>query len=113
MYKITLKFIVVLSFLFISNHSFAQLGVSFNQSNLPFVGFSYEIKNRFIPELRIGADNYIEDISLELAVNYIFMRNETVIAYAGIGGRVGSFEGLVVPLGLNIYSFEKRILDFK
>lgn len=113
MYKIFLKFIVVLSFLFISNNSFAQLGVSFNQSNLPFVGISYEINNKFLPELRIGIDNYIEDISLELAVNYIFMRNETVNVYAGIGGRVGTFEGLVIPVGLNIYPFEKKNFGFQ
>ena len=64
--------------LFISTTSFAQLGVSFNQSNLPFLGLSYEINNKLLPELRIGTDNYFDDTSLELAINYIFKRNETV-----------------------------------
>ena len=113
MYKIALKFIVVLSFLFICNNSFAQIGVSFNQSTMPFVGVSYEINNRFLPELRIGTDNYINDTSLELVVNYIFKRNETVNVYAGLGGRVGFFEGLVVPVGLNIYPFESKNFGFQ
>lgn len=113
MYKITLKLIVVLSFLFFSNNSFAQVGVSFNQSNMPFVGLSYEINNRFLPELRIGTDNYINDTSLELVVNYIFKKNETVNVYAGLGGRVGFFEGLVVPVGLNIYPFESKNFGFQ
>ena len=113
MYKITWKFIVVLSFLFISNNSYTQIGVSYNQSNMPFAGVSYEINNRFLPELRIGTDNYFEDTSLELAINYIFKRNELVNVYAGIGGRVGFFEGLVVPLGLNIYPFENKNFGFQ
>lgn len=112
MYKITLKFIVGLSIFFISNNSLAQIGVSFHQSNLPFVGLSYEINNKFLPELRIGTDNYLEDTSLELVMNYIFRRNETVNLYAGLGGRVGVLEGLVVPVGLNIYPFENRNFGF-
>jgi len=113
MNKITLKFIVILSIFFISNNSFSQIGVSYNQSNLPFVGISYEINNRFLPELRIGTDNYFEDTSLELAINYIFKRNETVNVYAGLGGRVGFFEGLVIPVGLNIYPFEEKNFGFQ
>lgn len=113
MRKITFKFIVVLTFFFISNSSFAQMGVSFHQSNMPFVGISYEIDNKFLPELRIGTDNYFEDSSLELAGNYIFKRNEIFNAYAGLGGRVGFFEGLVVPMGLNIYPFESKNFGFQ
>lgn len=113
MYKITLKYIAVLSFLFLSNNSFAQIGVSFNQSNLPFVGISYEINKKFLPELRIGTDNYINDTSLELVVNYIFKRDEKVNIYAGLGGRLGFFEGLVVPVGLNIYPFENKNFGFQ
>lgn len=113
MFKTILKFIVVLSIFFISNISFSQIGVSYHQSNLPFVGVSYEINNRFIPELRIGTDNYFQNTSLELAVNYIFKRNETVNVYAGLGGRVGFFEGLVVPVGLNIYPFENKNFGFQ
>ncbi len=41
------------------------------------------------------------------------MRNETVNVYAGIGGRVGNFEGLVIPVGLNIYPFDKKNFGFQ
>ena len=100
-------------YLFITSTSFAQFGVSFNQSNLPFLGLNYEINNKFIPELRIGTDNYFDDTSLELAVNYIFKRNETVNVYAGLGGRIRILEGIVVPVGLNIYPFEKKSFGFQ
>ena len=113
MLKTTIKFFFVLSFFFISNTSFAQVGVSFHQSNMPFVGVSYEINNRFLPEFRIGIDTFIEDTNLELALKYIFLRNELVNVYAGLGGRVGSYEGLVVPLGLNIYPFEQKNFGFQ
>ena len=72
------------------------------------MGISYEINNRFLPELRIVTDNYFQDTSLELAVNYIFMRKETVNVYANVGGRMGILEGLVVPVGLNIYPFDTK-----
>jgi hypothetical protein len=113
MFKTTLKFFLVISLFFLSKNSFAQVGVSFHQSNMPFVGVSYEINNRFLPEFRIGIDTFIEDTNLELALNYIFLRNELVNVYAGLGGRVGSYEGLVVPLGLNIYPFEQKNFGFQ
>ncbi|WP_439882763.1 hypothetical protein ACSX1A_06240 [Pontibacter sp. MBLB2868] len=107
------KLYTVVIFLFISTASFAQFGVSFNQSNLPFAGLNYEINNRFLPELRIGTDNYFDDTSLELTLNYIFIRSETVNVYAGVGGRVQILEGVVVPVGLNIYPFEEKKFGFQ
>ena len=104
---------IVIILLFISTTSFAQLGVSFNQSNLPFLGLSYEINNKLLPELRIGTDNYFDDTSLELAIHYILKRNETVNIYAGLGGRIRILEGIVVPVGLNIYPFEKKSFGFQ
>lgn len=107
------KSYIIFIFLFISTTSFAQFGASFNQSNLPFIGLSYEINNKLLPELRIGTDNYFEDTSLELAINYIFIRNETVNVYAGLGGRIRILEGIVVPIGLNIYPFENKRFGFQ
>lgn len=107
------KIYIVILLLFISTVSFAQFGASFNQSNLPFVGLSYEINNRLLPELRIGTDNYFDDTSLELAINYIFKRNKTVNVYAGLGGRVRILEGIVIPVGLNIYPFEEKNFGFQ
>ncbi|MBX2961843.1 MAG: hypothetical protein KF687_04970 [Cyclobacteriaceae bacterium] len=38
--------------------SFAQFGVAYHQSAIPFVSFNYEIKERVRPELRILTDVY-------------------------------------------------------
>lgn len=44
--------------------SYGQFGVSFYQSNLPFVGFSYEFNNKLRPEVRLGTDNYFDATSV-------------------------------------------------
>ena len=107
------KIYTAVIFLLISTGSYAQLGVSFQQSNLPFIGLNYEIKNRIIPEVRIGTDSYFDDTSLEVTVNYIFKRDETVNVYAGLGGRLHILRGIVVPVGLNIYPFEEKNFGFQ
>ncbi len=91
----------------------AQFGASIHQSNLPFAGISYEIKDRLLPELRVGTDNFFDDTTLEFTVSYIFKRNELVNAYVGLGARSQIFEGAVVPLGLNIYPFERKNFGFQ
>lgn len=107
------KLHAIIFFFLFSTPAFAQFGVSFNQSNLPFIGLNYEINNRLFPELRIGTDNYFGETSLEVTVNYIFKRSETVNVYAGLGGRVQILDGLVVPLGLHIYPFEEKNFGFQ
>ena len=91
----------------------AQFGVSIHQSNLPFAGFNYQIGERFLPEFRIGTDQFFEDLSLEMAVNYIFKKDEVVNAYAGLGVRANSFTGIVLPVGLNIYPFASKKFGFQ
>lgn len=90
----------------------AQFGVSLHQSNLPFAGVNYQIGERFLPEARIGTDNFFEDLSLEVAVNYLFKKDEVVNAYAGLGVRANSFAGIVLPVGLNIYPFASKNFGF-
>jgi hypothetical protein len=105
----------IVSFLlifFLSTNAFAQLGLSFHQSNLPFAGVSYGIGERFLPELRLGTDNFFEDTSLELVVNYVFVQQESLQAYGGLGVRAQIFEGLLIPLGINVYPFEEKKFGF-
>jgi hypothetical protein len=92
--------------------AYSQTTVSFHQSNLPFIGVNYQFGERFTPEFRIGTDQFLENISLELAGNYILKNEERYEFYTGLGVRVGSFEGLVVPVGLNIYPFEQKDFGF-
>lgn len=104
--------ITVLLLLFATN-GYAQFGVSFHQSNLPFVGFNYEIKGKFLPEVRVGIDNYIRDVSLEAVGTYQFINKEDVEVYAGAGIRSRNSDGAIVtPVGLHVFPFTTKKLGF-
>lgn len=107
MKKITLTFLILFPAL-----SFCQLGISFHQSNLPFIGINYEIKDRIRPELRIGTDNYFSDISVEGVITYDMIQKNDYEFYAGIGARVNSLAGIVIPIGLNIFPFTEKQFGF-
>ena len=81
----------------------AQPGVAFHQSNLPFAALNYEIKDRVIPELRIGTDLFFDEISVEGVIMFKLLRREDFEFYGGLGARGYDYAGLVVPIGLNIY----------
>ena len=95
-----------------ANSSFAQFGISFHQSNLPFIGFNYEIKDSFIPEIRIGTDNYFESTSVEADVMYKIVRRDDFDFYGGIGVRINGYTGVVIPVGLNIYPLPNKKFGF-
>ena len=99
-------------FLFISNLALAQFGVSAHQSELPFIGFNYEFSEHLRPELRFGTDNYFENISIELVATYDILNKEDYEFYAGAGVRLNMFEGMVVPVGLNIFPFQAKSFGF-
>ena len=107
-----MKIIITSLFFVVPSFVFAQFGVNFHQSNLPFVGLNYEIKNRLRPELRIGTDNYFEETTLEAVVTYDLVEKPDYEVYAGIGGRISKFEGLVVPVGVNVYPFSIKQFGF-
>lgn len=108
-----MKKIILLAFFgLFSTASFAQWTVSFHQSNLPFLGVNKQLGEKWLPEFRVGTDTYFEDISAELAGNYIFKKTDRFEFYGGAGLRVGNFEGIVVPVGLNIYPFEQKDFGF-
>jgi hypothetical protein len=90
----------------------AQFGISFHQSNLPFVGFQFEIKERLRPELRIGTDEYFENLSVEVVVNYDIVNKADYEIYGGAGVRGNMFEGLVIPIGVNIYPLAEKNFGF-
>ncbi|MFC3416491.1 hypothetical protein [Algoriphagus hitonicola] len=104
---ILLAFFSVVSFL-----AFSQTTVSFHQSNLPFIGVNTQLGERWIPELRVGTDNFVENLSLELVGNYMVKSDEDKQIYVGLGARVNFLDGLVVPLGINYYPFAKKDFGF-
>lgn len=106
------KFLLISLFGLFSVSAFSQTTITFHQSNLPFIGVNYQFGERFIPEFRVGTDAYLEDLSAELVANYIFKKTDRFEFYGGAGLRVGSFEGIVVPVGLNIYPFEQKDFGF-
>ena len=105
------SFLVVAALCFFSK-SYGQLGVSYHQSNLPFVGINYEVGTRFVPEVRLGTDSFTSDLSLEAVANYKILSQIDYDFYAGLGGRAGDYEGLVIPVGLNFYPFEEKNFGF-
>lgn len=106
------KFLFIAFFGLISISSFSQTTITFHQSNLPFLGVNHQFGEKLIPEFRIGTDNYLENISAELVGNYIFKKTDRFEFYGGAGLRVGAFDGIVVPVGLNIYPFEQKDFGF-
>lgn len=92
--------------------AFSQFGVNFHQSNLPFIGFNYEINDKLRPELRIGTDTFFESSSVEGVVTYDLLNNEDYEFYGGLGIRLNGFTGLVIPLGLNFYPLPTKNFGF-
>lgn len=105
---------VILSFaaLFFSFQAFSQVTVSFHQSNLPFIGVNRQFGDRWMPEARIGVDNYIENLSVELIATYLIKNEEDRQIYVGAGARLNLFGGIVVPVGINYYPFSKKEFGF-
>ena len=106
------KLLTIVFCFFSANLAFAQFGVSFHQSNLPFVGFNYEIADRFVPELRLGMDTRLENMSVEAVATYQFINKEEVEVYAGIGGRANINAGLVAPIGAHFFPFASKNFGF-
>ena len=91
----------------------AQFGVNYHQSDLPFFGFNYEIKDRFRPELRLSTDSYLEDLVPELVVTYDILNKEDYEVYGGLGLRSeNEYGGVVFPVGLNVYPFTAKKFGF-
>ncbi|UZD21547.1 hypothetical protein PBT90_18710 [Algoriphagus halophytocola] len=106
------KLLLIACFGLFSMTAFSQTTISFHQSNLPFMGVNYQFGEKFIPEFRLGADTGFENLTAELAANYIFKKTDRFEFYGGAGLRVGFIDGIVIPVGLNIYPFEQKDFGF-
>lgn len=108
-----IKIFISLIIYLVPSIAFGQFGIDYNQSNLPFVGISYELKDRFRPEIRIGTDSYFEDISLEGILTYDILNNTDYEFYGGLGFRNQNFNGLVIPVGFNFYPLPTKDFGFQ
>ncbi len=103
--------ILLLTTLLFPLYSFAQFGVAYHQSQIPFISFNYEFKERLRPELRILTDVYWDIEQLEGVINYNLLAKPDYSFYAG-GGLNFYYESLVFPVGFNFYPFERKKLGF-
>lgn len=100
---------------------FGQFGVNYNQSDLPFVGLSYALKDRFRPEIRFGTDSYFEHISFEGILTYDIVNNDDYEFYGGLGVRTQPLNepvipiapNLVIPIGFNFYPLTTKEFGFQ
>ncbi len=107
-----MKRLLLIVLLVIPTITFGQFGVNFHLSSIPFFGMSYELKDRIRPELRIGTNVHFEDLSIEGVFTYDILNKSEYEFYAGLGGRVGDFTGLVIPIGFNFFPLEKKNFGF-
>jgi len=113
--NLKVKFMKILLLLIVGlapSVTYGQFGVNFHQSNLPFAGINYEFAERFRPEVRIGTDNYFEDLSVEGIFTYDILNKDNYEFYGGLGARAEDFTGLVIPIGLNFYPFSTKNFGF-
>jgi hypothetical protein len=96
----------------ISLISKAQFGVSIHQTNIAFVGFNYQIKEKYIPEFRLGTDNFFDNISVEAVMTRIIQKDNDFQFYGGLGVRLNLYQGVVIPVGLNIYPLGNKQFGF-
>jgi hypothetical protein len=92
---------------------FGQFTVDYHQSNFPFIGLGYELKDKLRPALRIGTNDFLEDISIEGVITYDVLNKEEYEFYSGIGIRTNNITGLVIPIGLNFYPFLTKNFGFQ
>ena len=108
-----MKQFILLILITIPTLGYAQLGVAFHQSSIPFLEINYEISNRLRPALRIATDNFFGDTSFEAVVTYDIIKKNSYEFYVGAGGKTNNFAGIVVPVGLNIYPLSSKAFGFQ
>jgi len=92
---------------FFAVNGFTQVSVSFYNSSLSKIGVAYNFNDKIWTELRVYSNTFFEDITPELVVCYNVINKEKYNIYAGIGGVVNYFNGIVLPVGVQFSPFEK------
>ncbi|HLP06280.1 MAG TPA: hypothetical protein VK152_12715 [Paludibacter sp.] len=97
--KIRIMVLLGLAFL-LSNKAFSQIGISYYSSSLPKIGLSYDFSGKTWTELRLYSNTVFRDLTPELVVCHNFVHTEKYNVYAGLGGVVNVFNGVVFPIGV-------------
>jgi len=106
--KQTIKTLVLTGLIsFMSNNAFSQIGVSYYSSSLSKIGLSYNFSNRVWSEVRLYSNTSFDDLTPELVLCYNFVNKEKYNIYAGVGGVLNYYNGIIVPIGVQFTPFEK------
>lgn len=106
------KALITLFFCVISYAASAQWTFSYHQSSFPFVGVNRQFGERFVPEFRLGTNDFLTDFDVELVANVLIVKKESFEFYGGVGPHVGDFNGIVIPFGINAYPFSEKAFGF-
>jgi len=107
------KIYLTLCVILISLSAQSQFSVSYHSSQLSFFGVNYTYKSRLINEFRTSTDINGENAYFEFVSNYNFARKkEEYDSYIGLGYYTLGDGGLVIPVGINIYPFERKSFGF-
>jgi len=88
----------------------AQLGVGYHLTFDSFFGFSYQIKDKFLPEIRLSTNTNIVDV--EATFSYIFQHSDLADVYAGLGISTLGDWYVTIPVGINVYPFKIKNFGF-
>lgn len=107
-------FLIGIFFIFCDNTAIAQVTTGYYHSNLrSMVSVGYKINNMIEPSLRIGLDNYIEDIHIEPVVTFRYNDSWDYSPYVGVGTWLSLDElSLVFPIGFDVAPFTNKQFGF-
>lgn len=89
MKALTYSSLLAVIMFFAQHTASAQLGVSYHQSGLSFIGVQYNFSEvPVMAEFRLSTDNFLEDATPEIVGTYGFIYKEQHQVYAGLGLRV-------------------------
>ena len=88
-------------------NGFSQVSVSFYNSSLSKIGVAYNFNGKVWTELRVYSNTTFDNITPELVACYNVINKEKYNIYAGIGGVVNYYNGIVLPVGVQFSPFEK------
>jgi hypothetical protein len=105
----TKKAFILFFTLLISHISYSQFHVAFKFSSINKIGLGYSFSDRLWTEFSIYDGYYSGDFSFtpEIVFCYNLVKKEKHDIYVGLGGIINHYTGVTLPIGTQIYPFEK------
>lgn len=103
------KLFTLFAFSLCSLQGFSQVSVAYYQSSSPKLGVAHNFSDRLWAEVRMYGNVFTNNFTPEAAVCYNVIQTENHSIYAGVGGNVNGYTGLILPLGLQV----RPLQDFR